>query len=245
MSAGAIPTPQTFAGHLVEVLSGQRLDDYLQEHIFSPLDMVDTAFSVSADSRTRFAANYARQSDRSLKLIDDPLSSDYLSPPSFLSGGGGLTGTTSDYFKFCEMLRHEGSLNGHQIIGSRTLRLMRQNHLPAGADLSQKASGGFSETAYQGVGFGLGFAMTLDEVATAGLGTGDYYWGGAASTIFWVDPTAGSVGYLYDTADAVQYIQFPWPAEKYHLQRLRRLITLAPSMITRPKSGLDDVLPQL
>ena len=176
-------------GHLVEVLSGQRLDDYLQEHIFSPLDMVDTAFSVSADSRTRFAANYARQSDRSLKLIDDPLSSDYLNPPSFLSGGGGLTGTTSDYFKFCEMLRHEGSLNGHQIIGSRTLRLMRQNHLPAGADLSQKASGGFSETAYEGVGFGLGFAMTLDEVATAGLGTGDYYWGGAASTIFWVDPT--------------------------------------------------------
>jgi len=175
-------------GHLVEVLSGKSLDTYLREHIFEPLGMVDTAFHVSARNLSRFAANYERNVDKTLTLLDDPSSSSYLQPPSFLSGGGGLTGTTQDYLQFCEMLRCGGQLHGERIIGSRTLRLMRQNHLPGGADLSGLAKGAFSETAYDGVGFGLGFAMSLSEVATAALGVEDYYWGGAASTIFWVDP---------------------------------------------------------
>src|SRR5262249_18391013 len=95
---------------------------------------------------------------------------------------------TADYLQFCEMLRRGGELDGERIIGSRTLGLMTKNHLAGGKDLMRMALGAFSQTAYEGVRFGLGFAMTLSESETAALREGDFYWGGAASTIFWVDP---------------------------------------------------------
>ena len=107
---------------------------------------------------------------------------------AFLSGGGGLTSTMTDYLRFAEMLRRGGELDGERILGPRTLKMMTRNHLTGGRDLSQMAIGAFSETAYKGVGFGLGFAITLDEVSAGSIAAGDYYWGGAASTIFWVDP---------------------------------------------------------
>ena len=173
-------------GYLVEALSGQSLDEYFAEHIFEPLGMTDTGFSVAPESVDRFAANYQRAPDKSLRLLDDPEHSAYLAKPVFLSGGGGLTGTAEDYLHFCEMLRQRGSFAGRRLIGSRTLELMHRNHLAG--DLAGLAVGAFSETAYEGVGFGLGFATSLDPVATGSLGAGDYYWGGAASTIFWVDP---------------------------------------------------------
>jgi CubicO group peptidase (beta-lactamase class C family) len=175
-------------GYLVEAISGKRFDQYLQETIFDPLGMKDTSFMVASRKADRFAANYERQADKSLKLIDDPERSNYLKQPTFFSGGGGLTGTTADYLRFCEMLRRGGELDGARILGPRTIELMHLNHLAGGKDLSQMAIGAFSETAYEGVGFGLGFAMTLGQVEAGALGGGDYYWGGAASTIFWVDP---------------------------------------------------------
>jgi CubicO group peptidase (beta-lactamase class C family) len=175
-------------GRLVEVISGKPFDRYLQETIFDPLDMKDTSFMVAQRKLDRFAANYERQADKTLKLIDDPERSTYLKQPTFFSGGGGLTGTTADYLRFCEMLRRGGELDGARILGPRTIDLMRQNHLAGGKDLSAMAIGAFSETAYEGVGFGLGFAMTVGQVEAGALGGGDYYWGGAASTIFWVDP---------------------------------------------------------
>jgi CubicO group peptidase (beta-lactamase class C family) len=175
-------------GYLVEAISGKRFDHFLQENIFDPLDMKDTSFFVAERKLDRFAANYERQPDKTLKLIDDPERSTYLRQPTFFSGGGGLTGTTADYFRFCEMLRRGGELDGTRILGPRTLDLMHRNHLAGGKDLASMAIGAFSETAYEGVGFGLGFAMTLGEVEAGTLGAGDYYWGGAASTIFWVDP---------------------------------------------------------
>lgn len=175
-------------GYLVEAISGKPFDQYLQETIFDPLGMHDTSFWVRPEKLPRFAANYQRQPDKSLKLIDDPERSAYLQNPSFYSGGGGLTSTTADYLRFCEMLRRGGELDGVRILGPRTIDLMTRNHLAGGKDLTQMAIGAFSETAYEGVGFGLGFAMTLDEVDAGSLGEGDYYWGGAASTIFWVDP---------------------------------------------------------
>ena len=175
-------------GYLVEAISGKRFDKYLQETIFDPLDMKDTSFMVASRKADRFAANYERQADKTLKLIDDPERSNYLKEPTFFSGGGGLTGTTADYLRFCEMLRRGGELDGVRILGPRTIELMRLNHLAGGKDLSAMAIGAFSETAYEGVGFGLGFAMTLGQVQAGALGGGDYYWGGAASTIFWVDP---------------------------------------------------------
>lgn len=175
-------------GYLVEAISGKRFDQFLQENIFDPLDMKDTSFHVAPRKAARLAANYERQPDKTLKLIDDPERSKYLKEPTFFSGGGGLTGTSADYFRFCEMLRRGGELDGARILGRRTIELMHMNHLAGGRDLSTMAIGAFSETAYEGVGFGLGFATTLGEVAAGAIAAGDYYWGGAASTIFWVDP---------------------------------------------------------
>ena len=175
-------------GALVERISGKRFDRFLQEEIFEPLGMKDTAFTVAADKQSRFAANYRRGADKGLHLVDDPTTSDYLQEQTFFSGGGGLTGTTEDYLRFCEMLRRGGEFEGARILGPRTFELMHQNHLKGGKDLTEMAIGGFSETANEGVGFGLGFASTMDRVKSGSIAAGDYYWGGAASTIFWVDP---------------------------------------------------------
>jgi CubicO group peptidase (beta-lactamase class C family) len=175
-------------GALVEKISGQRFDRYLEDAIFQPLGMKDTAFFVAPEKVDRFCACYRRAPDKSLELLDAPATSDYLKEPSFFSGGGGLASTTEDYLRFCEMLRRGGELEGARILGPRTIALTRRNHLKDGKDLTEMAIGGFSETANEGVGFGLGFATTLDSVRNGSLGEGDFYWGGAASTIFWIDP---------------------------------------------------------
>lgn len=175
-------------GALVERISGMPFEQYLQQTIFDPLGMTDTAFQVPEGKADRFAANYARMPDKTTKLFDDPETSSYLRPPTFVSGGGGLTGTTADYLRFCEMLRCGGELGGHRVLGPRTLDMMTRNHLPGGQDLAGVALDSFSETDNSGIGFGLGFAMTIDQIASGGLSRDDYYWGGAASTIFWVDP---------------------------------------------------------
>ena len=175
-------------GALVERLSGRKLDVFLREEIFEPLGMTDTGFSVREDQRDRFAACYARDADKTLKLVDDAEKSPFLQPPVFLSAGGGLVSTLADYGRFCDMLRCGGELDGERILGPRTLDLMTANHLPGGGDLSTLALDSFSETLPVGVGFGLGFAMTMDGVAAGYACEDEYYWGGAASTAFWVDP---------------------------------------------------------
>ena len=175
-------------GALVETLSGQPFADYLQQHILGPLGMTDTSFQVAADKVHRFASNYARNADKTTTLLDDAATSAFTKPPAFTSGGGGLTGTMADYIRFCEMLRLGGALDGKRIIGPRTLDLMRLNHLPGGKDLASADVALLELRGNVGVGFGLGFASTIDQVATGGLCRGDYYWGGAASTVFWIDP---------------------------------------------------------
>ena len=175
-------------GALVEIISGQTFSEFLSERIFIPLEMFDTAFTISDEKVPRLAANYERDENKNLVLIDDPVKSIYANTGRLQSGGGGLLSTTADYSKFCEMLLGGGKYLGCRIIGDRTLKMMSQNHLPKNADLASVAMGSFSETAYEGVGFGLGFAQTLSEVRAQNLGAGDFYWGGMASTIFWVDP---------------------------------------------------------
>ncbi len=175
-------------GALVERLSGRTLDVFLQEEIFEPLGMGETGFHVRPDQADRFAACYAKGRGKSLKLVDDPAKSPYLQPPVFLSGGGGLVSTLGDYQRFCDMLRRGGELDGERLIGPRTLDLMTENHLPGGGDLTTLAMDSFSEATPAGVGFGLGFAMTTDGVRAGTPSEGEYYWGGAASTAFWVDP---------------------------------------------------------
>ncbi|MHA7816293.1 MAG: serine hydrolase domain-containing protein [Pseudohaliea sp.] len=176
------------AGHLVEVLSGQPLPDFLQREVFDPLGMVDTNFNVRDDQLPRFASCYRREPDKTVVLHDDGQASAFRDR-SFFSGGGGLLSTAGDYLRFCRMLLAGGVLDGRRIIGSRTLAFMTRNHLPDGGDLAQWASGGFSETSYAGVGFGLGFACKVDPVANGYPAPGGtFYWGGLASTLFWVDP---------------------------------------------------------
>ena len=175
-------------GYLIEVISGQSLPDYLRSVIFEPLGMTDTSFSIESDKTDRFASCYERNLNKEMVLNDDGQDSRYVNR-SFYSGGGGLVSTVSDYYRFCQMLLGGGSLDGTRIIGPRTLAFMTRNHLPGNADMSQFATGGFSESAYEGVGFGLGFANKLDPVANGYPGSkGSFFWGGLASTLFWVDP---------------------------------------------------------
>ena len=177
-------------GRLVEVMSGRRFDDYLQDEIFGPLQMHSTGFSVQDSEIGRLAASYGRRADKTLKLIDDPERSAYRRQPSFLSGGGGLVSTTEDYLRFSQMLLNGGELDGARILGRKTVELMTINHLPGGGALEQFAlPGGYGETGFDGVGFGLTMAVGLGQAETQSIGSAnDFYWGGAASTIFWVDP---------------------------------------------------------
>ena len=176
---------------LVEIISGRRFDDYLNEHIFEPLRMMDTGFTVPDEKVDRFAANYGRARDKSLRLIEDPLESGYRKPRTFLSGGGGLVSTSADYVRFAQMMCNGGELDGTRILSRKTVELMRLNHLPGGGQLRDFAEpGGYGEVGFDGVGFGLTMAVGLGPVANQTVGTaGEFMWGGAASTTFWVDPT--------------------------------------------------------
>jgi CubicO group peptidase (beta-lactamase class C family) len=176
-------------GRLVEILSGDPFDDYLRREIFEPLGMADTGFFVPPESADRFTALYQFRPGNTPALMDPAEGSRYLRPRSYLSGSGGLVSTTRDYVAFCRMLLNGGHLDGRRVLGRKTLELMTVNHLPGGATLMDLAIGGFGEAGFEGVGFGLGFAVGLGPAATAMAGSaGDFYWGGAASTAFWVDP---------------------------------------------------------
>ena len=176
-------------GYLVQKIAGKPLDQVFQERIFDPLKMVDTGFFVRDDQRARFAACYNATPKGGLKLQDDAQKSPYLTPPRLLSGGGGLVGTAADYMRFANMLVNEGELDGARILAPKTLELMATNHLPGHADLTQMSRSLFSESTNAGVGFGLGFAVVFDPPQTlVPCSYGEFYWGGAASTTFWVDP---------------------------------------------------------
>ena len=175
-------------GYLCEAISGRPLDEFLAERIFRPLGMVDTGFWVPPDKARRLAANYAYTAKDPLLLFDAPATSTYLSAPTFLSGGGGLVSTAHDYLCFAQMLANRGELDGHRVLGRRTVEYLSSNHLPGNADLASMGQRVFSEVSYEGIGFGLGVSVTLDPAKAAVVGSvGDHGWGGAASTVFWVD----------------------------------------------------------
>ncbi len=215
-------------GYLIEVISGQRFDDYLRTNIFEPLGMEDTGFYVPAEKQSRFAANYSVNpggalslttvdATKGIQLADDPTTSPYLTPPTYLSGGGGLVSTAMDYFKFAQTLCNDGELLGTRIIGRKTLELMTSNHLPGGTDLMHSAHGQWAETTFSGIGFGLGVSVTLDPSMAQISGTpGEFAWGGAAGTAFWVDPIEELV---------VVFMTQMMPSSYYNIRReLRTLI---------------------
>ncbi len=177
-------------GYLVQKIADMPFDEFLKEQIFDPLGMDDTGFVVPEDKLHRLTANYKRTSDNGIHLIDSPESSAWAASRGFPSGGGGLVSTAQDYFHFAEMLRGGGSFDGQRILGRKTAELMTMNHLPDNGDLASMGVPVFSETPYDGIGFGLGFAVMLNPARAQILGTaGEYAWGGRASTYFFVDPT--------------------------------------------------------
>ncbi|MCW5637976.1 MAG: beta-lactamase family protein [Rubrivivax sp.] len=204
-------------GYLVEQISGQPFAQFLQQRIFEPLRMTDTAFHVDEARAARFAQCYLMSAEG--RLLPAQLGS-FREPPAAPSGGGGLVSTAADYARFCECLRLGGALDGARLIGPKTLSLMRSNHLPGGADLADASVSMFTEPIYHGVGFGLGFAMTTDVARTGVTGSkGEYWWGGAASTAFWIDPV--------EDITAVFLTQF-LPSTLYPIRReLRTLVNAA------------------
>ena len=205
-------------GYLVGKISGIPFEDFLQQRILGPLGMVDTAFQVPDDKAARFAQCYQLSPDG--KLVPSTLGRNFREKPGAPSGGGGLVSTAADYLRFCEALRCGGALGEVRLLGPKTVALMRANHLPGGRDLADLSVSMFSEATYQGVGFGLGFAMTTDVAKTGVAGSlGEYWWGGAASTAFWIDPV--------EDVSVVFLTQF-MPSSLYPIRReLRSLINAA------------------
>lgn len=220
-------------GYLVEVFSGQPLDRYLEERILQPLAMPDTGFHVPESEFERFAACYERiDADsangaspngtadgrgKQYRLQDAPAGSHYTTPRTYFSGAGGLVTTASDYMRFSRMLANGGVLEGERVIGTRTLDFMAMNHLPTGGDLASMGQPQFGETTMEGVGFGLGFAVLMDPTRAQLLGTpGEYYWGGAASTAFFVSPAEDL---------AVVFLTQLRPSSSYPIRRELRIAT--------------------
>jgi len=172
-------------GYLVEVLSGKSLADFMQEKIFGPLGMMDTAFHIDPSKLDRFCTLYGKTPSSEFGALDTPDSSEYLPPVVLQSGGGGLVSTISDYLRFAQCMLNGGKLKGVRLLGPKTVALMTSNHLPVA--LLPIAFEGTEPML--GMGFGLGFGVMLDAAQTGIMGSiGDYGWGGYAETYFWIDP---------------------------------------------------------
>jgi CubicO group peptidase (beta-lactamase class C family) len=178
-------------GCVVQVVSGQPFDVFLQQRIFEPLGMVDTGFYVPAEKIDRLAALYGRSEEGELRLMETPATGRYAKPSVFLSGGGGLVSTVHDYVRFAQMLLNGGQLDGVRLLGRKTVELMMMNHLPEALLPFAVNPGEFS----WGYGFGLGGKVMMDPARAGILGSrGEYSWSGAASTGFWADSQEKVVG---------------------------------------------------
>jgi CubicO group peptidase (beta-lactamase class C family) len=175
-------------GRLVEVVSGQTLDAFFAERILGPLGMTDTGFFAPPEQQDRLARLYLATPSGGI-VPGDQMGDFVVSRPSLLGGGGGLVSTVADYHRFTQFLLRGGELDGVRLLGPRTLAFMTRNHLPGNADLDTYGRSLFAETPLRGVGFGLGFAVVIDLPRYGTLSSvGEFNWGGAASTTFWVDP---------------------------------------------------------
>jgi CubicO group peptidase (beta-lactamase class C family) len=177
-------------GRLVEVRSGQPLDEFFRTRIFDPLGMTETGFWAAKESAAaRLAAAYMVNPEGAQAPAVPFDGSASLRPPAMWSGGGGLVGTAADYLRFALMMRGGGRHEGVRLLSPGTVAYMTANHLPGGTDLEHFGRRLFAETTFDGVGFGLGFSVVTDPVAGKVLcGRGEFGWGGAFSTAFWVAP---------------------------------------------------------
>lgn len=175
-------------GRVVEVVSGRSLDRFFEDEILGPLGMHETSFSVPDERRERLADLFIPDGSTG-RAVQAPAVLDRRNPPRVLSGGGGLYGTIDDYLRFCQMILNGGELDGARLLGRHTVSYMARNHLPGDVDLEAYGRPLFSETTYDGIGFGLGFSVVIDAAANkVPCSEGELAWGGAASTAFWIDP---------------------------------------------------------
>jgi CubicO group peptidase (beta-lactamase class C family) len=175
-------------GRVVEVAAGKPLDQVFTERVFEPLGMTETTWSVAESEAGRLAALYAIAPDGRV-VRSEKVGRGALRQPAHFGGGGGLISTLADYHRFSQMLLRGGELDGARVLSPRTLAYMTRNHLPGGHDLSYYGRGQFGEMAYQGMGYGLGFGVVIDPIGLkVPASVGEFTWGGAASTAFWVDP---------------------------------------------------------
>jgi CubicO group peptidase (beta-lactamase class C family) len=180
-------------GRVIEVASGQSLDEFFAQRIFAPLGMTDTGFYARPDNLPRLAALYGLGLDGKATRMEG-LGGDARKPPPMFSGGGGLVSTAADYHRFLQMLLPSpgspaGELDGARLLGPRTVAYMGRNHLPGNADLERFGRPLNAESPRLGFGFGLGFAVVIDPVGARLLcSPGELSWGGAASTAFLIDP---------------------------------------------------------
>ncbi len=182
-------------GQIAEVVTGQTLGEAMEERFFEPLGMTETSFRVSAEMKPRFASNYMLQADGTFMLIEDGQNSPFADTTNVMeSGGGGLTSTTDDWIKFARMLLNEGEFEGKRILEADTVKLMRTDHLKDTPSLLPWVGG------TSNAGFGYGGAVQLDVntelQAQSGRFPGQFGWGGAARTDFWIDPENDSIGII-------------------------------------------------
>ncbi|MEC3910917.1 serine hydrolase domain-containing protein [Sphingobium sp. CR2-8] len=204
-------------GVVVERLSGLDLESVFRRRIFDPLAMVDTTFALADDKADRLTDAWRLDETGRISVADFGARSGWRWTDRFQSGGGGLVSSMADYHRFARMLLRGGELDGVRLLSENTVAQMRSNQLPGGGDLSSMSSAMFSEADYQGVGFGLGFAMGLD--------TQQYYWGGVFSTYFWIDPVERLIGIFM-----TQHL----PSSTYPIRAMLRQ-GVADAIITRRK----------
>jgi len=205
-------------GRLIEVLSGKPFDEFLAERIFQPLDMVDTAFYVPDEKIDRFAANYEATPEGGLKLLETPKDSEFRNPNPVPYGGSGLVSTVGDFLRFAQMLANGGKLDGVRILGRKTVDFMMLDHL--GPELGPAPLGeaaGWYGMSPEGLGFGLSGSVVRDVAQNSLIGSiGDFSWGGAASTYFWIDRSEELI--------AVQFTQL-MPSDKYPIRAEMKILT--------------------
>jgi CubicO group peptidase (beta-lactamase class C family) len=177
-------------GYLVQKLSGMRFGEFQRTRLFEPLGMHDTGFWCPDEKIDRLATCYMPGPSGRLQVQDDAGKSTYAAPPELESGGGGMVSTAHDYMRFCCMMLNGGTLDGVQILSPKTVAMFSLNHLPDNRELAEMAPPGlFSESGYAGIGFSIGCGVNINVARTRLPGTvGEFFWGGAASTAFWIDP---------------------------------------------------------
>jgi CubicO group peptidase (beta-lactamase class C family) len=194
-------------GRLIEIWSGQRLDEFFRQRILDPLGMTDTDWHCPPEKVDRLARLYVNFNGQAVPI---PQVAPFTEPPALFLGGGGLVGTASDFQRFMSLLCRGGELGGTSLLNARTVSLMTKNHLPGGQTLAESVvRGSFSEVGGPGVGYGLGVSVVIDQVRNRSLvPEGSFGWGGAASTYFWVDPRNELCVALY--SQLLPSSSYPW-----------------------------------